>query len=126
MDGSCVKYNEDQTYSKFDKDGRLTEMTDATGKTCFSHYPNSKQVKHIVKYDTEGKKIDAEYKHFTLDGVDNTEYYLAIKQILANKIKKSREEAERKGISPEERKISKRMSKAEKVYTKIKAKINSR
>ena len=126
MDGSCVKYNENQTYSKFDKEGRLTEMTDATGKTCFSHYPNSKQVKHIVKYDTQGKKIDAEYKHFTLDGVDNTEYYLAIKQILANKIKKSREDAERKGISPEERKISKRMSKAEKIYTKIKAKINSR
>ena len=126
MDGSCVKYNEDQTYSKFDKDGRLTEMTDATGKTCFSHYPNSKQVKHIVKYDIQGQMIEGEYKHFTSEGVENTKYYLAIKQIIASKIEKSRRDAIRDGTSLEKRKISKKMSKAEKVYTKIKAKINSR
>ena len=123
---SLIKYNEDGTYQKFDKKNRLKEETTKEGKTVYTYYQGTKQVEHIHKYDLEGKDIALEYKHFDKEGKENTAYYLAMKRIIANKIEKHDQKQAKKGIKPEDRTASKKMSKAGKLFAHIKAKLDSR
>ena len=124
--GEHIKYNEDGTYQKFDKHNRLKEETTSLGKIVYAHYGNTTQVEHIAKYDLEGKAIESEYKHFDKEGKEDTAYYLAMKRIIARKIEKADEKQAKKGVPPQERKVSKKMSKAAKLFAHLKAKIESR
>ena len=124
--GEQIKYNEDGTYQKFDKYERLKEETTSSGRTVYAHYADTTQIEHIAKYDLEGKAIASEYKHFDKEGKEDTAYYLALKRLIARKIEKADQKQAKKGIPPEERKVSKKMSKTEKFFAKIEAKIDSR
>ena len=126
LDGSNIQYNEYGTYQKFDKKSRLKEETSAEGKTVYAYYQGTSNVEHVVKYDLDGKTIDSEYKHFDKEGKEDTAYYLSMKRIIANKIEKHDQKQAKKGIEPEARTVSKKMSKAGKLFAHIKAKIDSR
>ena len=124
--GSFVKYNEDQTYQKFDATKRLTEEKTAEGKTTYAYYDNTDRLKHICKYDAEGNNIASEYKHFNTRGKENTEYYLAMKRVVAQKLEREEQKAEKEGIPQEDRKVSRKMSAADKLWVRLKARMGAK
>ena len=121
--GDVIKYDEDGNYQKFDGKERLIEEKNSLGKTVYSYYPDTSQVKHINKYDEKGQEIRSEYRHFDKKGNDDTQYYLNIKKMIAKKIQKDAEEAKKRIGFEGERKVGRKMSDVSKLVLVMKARM---
>ena len=121
--GDVIKYDEDGNFQKFDGKERLIEEKNSLGKTVYSYYPDTSQVKHINKYDEKGQEIRSEYRHFDKKGNDDTQYYLNIKKMIAKKIQKDAEEAKKRIGFEGERKVGRKMSDVSKLVLVMKARM---